>query len=355
MQRPARQPCTAFIHRRQRSASLRITWVQTCGRIIFRLDPYPRSVLAAVVIALIVLVLFGRLASPAMWAQILSDAAHGPVSAAIAILFMLMMGARGPAGTARQGLIAIAITTLIGILIELVQSRIGRDAELSDVITGSLGAVAGTGLFVFVIQYRVSQTAQRCSTWLISGVCGLLATAVLSVPVVTMVSAYVAKQLRGPVLVDANVPLGTYFIGTHWIRPRVEPLPAAWQAASGKNRGYHVKTNNDPKWGLSFQEFHPDWRAWRSLSVELINPCDVPLHLNVRVFDREDGLSNRIGHLTPITLSAHSHRVTHIAVPAMTHPGHGQPVDTHRIRGIVISAAAGNQAPDFYLLKLWLQ
>lgn len=303
-------------------------------------------------LALLLLIVFGNIPSEAEWAPVVANAAHGPVSAILSMIVMSGLRDWSTNPSLRSRAVGSVIgVILLGILVELVQGAIGHDAELRDVLTDAIGALAGA-CFYSAVALRHSQRRDGFRRALASAV---LFSVILAAPVLIMLAAYVATDLRSPVLVDANQPLGMYFMGAHWITPRVEPLPERWQASTGKHAGYHVMLDNKEHWGLSLRQFHSDWRAWQWLSIEIVNPTDSVLQLNLRVFDRDDGLSNRIGWKAPLTIRPQSQLSTRLNIPAMHASGGDHAIDIKNVQGLVIAAEPNNVAQEFYVLKISLQ
>jgi hypothetical protein len=326
------------------------------------LNPHARTLLlVGTAIALILLVLFGELPWSANWAVVLSDAAHGPVSAIMAIILLLLMRQRGwPATVASRWILSIVVTTLLGIAIELVQSVIGRDAELSDVVTDFLGASAGTGWYVLAI--RRSHLREHPLLLATGIVTAVMATVMLSIPVLTMAGAYAAKQTRWPVIIDANASFGVYFLTTYWLVADESVLPRRWQTTD-EQAGFLVPLNTltDPhqRWGLSVEEFDPHWQGKQALALDIANPTSKPLRLRLRVFDRDDGLENRSGFITTLTIPANT-RMTHRVTTRDMSAGSGtQAINLGHVRGFVIDSPIDDDARDgaqeFFLIKVALE
>ncbi len=315
--------------------------------------------LIGVATALILLVLFGELPSSANWATVLSDSAHGPVSAILAIICMMLMRRRAWGSTRTQWIASIAMIALLGIAIELVQSVIGRDAEVGDIVTDVLGAIVGTGAYVVIIHCRIVPVSRKMVT--IGAATATLATAVWSIPVVTVAGAYAAKHLRGPVLVDANAPFGTYFIRTYWLLAHTAPLPQQWQTPS-QPAGYllplNTLTDRSQHWGFSVEEVKSDWRSYQALAVDVANPTPEPLRLYMRIFDRNDGLANNRGFITTIDVPANTRKVSVVRTRDMSAGLGSQAINLNHIRGLVFGgsdAGASNAAQAFYLIRMELQ
>ena len=157
---------------------------------------------------MLLVVLFGRLPGEGRWVSDLSNAAHGPAFALVTlVVFALLRHSSAPRiSIFGEYSAAILISILLGGLIELLQHFTGRDAELIDLRTDTLGtlAVAG-GLLAF--DRRVPATRRR-----IGCLVAVAASVLMLAPLVVTATAYVKRHLDFPTLVDFRLPLATSFL-----------------------------------------------------------------------------------------------------------------------------------------------
>jgi len=300
----------------------------------------PLPALAAIAV-LTALVLFVDLPFTGLWAVVISDSAHGPVCAGIAaIVFHLL---RKP--VVQRWWMAIAATTLLGVVIELVQGAIGRDAEVIDVVTDLLGAIAGTGLCVAF--------AQNSSRALIrSGIAAtLVAIAVLSVPVFSMIGAYIVRGMQFPILMDGNATFGTAFVTSFWTDPQQEPLPPAADPNIPGERALHVRAMPPQLWwSIALGELEErDWRRWHTLAIEVFNPRAQVVPFHVRVFDQPDGLANDNGFKLHTRLEPGVRSTVKLSLQDM------HDLDLSHVYGMILFTASGDQDDDLYLLNIRLE
>jgi hypothetical protein len=294
----------------------------------------------ASIAALTAIVLFVDLPFTGLWAVVISDSAHGPVCAGIAgIVFHLI---NRP--VTQRWWMAIAATTLLGIVIELVQGIIGRDAEVVDVMTDVLGALAGTGLCVAF--------ARDSSLALIrAGVVSMLvAIALLAVPVVSMIGAYVTRSERFPVLMDGNATFGTAFVSSFWTDPTQETLPPAANPKFTGERGLRVRAAPPQLWwSIALGELQQlDWRPWKTLVIEVFNPRGRSVPFHVRVFDQPDGLANDRGHMVHTRLEP-GRSAVRLQLADMKN------IDLSHIYGMILFTASGDVDDDLYFLNIRLE
>lgn len=323
---------------------------------------FNRAAALLVIAALTALVLFAPVPSGAHWAIVLGDSAHGPVSALIAAivfqqLSLLSRRRRVPRWPVCrwpvwQWTLAIATTTILGILIEFVQSLIGRDAEVMDVITDLLGALVGAGLSVFLASDAPggSRTLRRAGL-----ASAMIAGAFIVAPVATMAAAYVARNTRFPVLMDGSAPLGATFLTTFWATATQETLPPQAQPAFPGEKSLKVQIDGQRVWSTALLEVRPDWRSWNTLVVELFNPGDYDVYLRLRVFDRPDGLAVDKGFITRQTLAPRSRTLWKIPLHEMATAAGTQRLDLSHIHGLILFPAHDSRNSPLFLLNMRLE
>jgi len=299
--------------------------------------PFPALLTIAVLTAL---VLFADTPFTGLWAVVLSDSAHGPVCAGIAAIVFHSLRR----STTQRWWIAIAATTLLGILIELVQGVIGRDAEAMDVLTDFLGAAAGSGLCV---AFAWDSSRPQLHAGMLSA---FTATALLAVPVVSMIGAYVARSTRFPVLMDGNAAFGASFITPFWTEPRQEALPPSANPRMPGERGLRVRAT-PPQfwWSIALMEVQHDWRPWRSLVIEVFNPRERSIPFHVRVFDKPNGLADDSGFIAHTRLEPRARTEWKLPLRDM------KQVDLSHIYGMILFTASGDPDDDIYFLQMRLE
>ncbi|MFO1426584.1 MAG: hypothetical protein U1F11_06345 [Steroidobacteraceae bacterium] len=105
------------------------------------------------------------------------------------------------------------------------------------------------------------------------------------VPLVRTAMAYPKRLQLLPLLADPNVPATLALVEieppAQRARDAARPMePCAWRA-----RDRAVSLEQGPWPGLRLREPAPDWRAYRSLQLDLVNPGTQPLSLVLRIDD----------------------------------------------------------------------
>lgn len=313
-----------------------------------------RLLLIVVAVATVLLILFGQLPWSGRWVTVLSDSAHGPASALIAAC---IFGWRRNStltnnrSLPRDWVVSLMLTVALGALIELVQYFIGRDAEASDVMTDVLGAVAGTSASVFSVAHR---DPRHGVAWIpsiaLSSAC--LATIAMSLPALIMMKAYLDRDARFPLLMDADALTGTYFFTPFWIDGRRAPLPGGFHHGQISRNGYRVRLASDSDWGLGILELTPDWSRFNTLTIDIVNPVASRLSLGIRVFSHPHGLVGRPGFIAHYSTSEAGPSQWRIPLKTMQEAKGKQHVDLTQLRGLVIFQTAENRAREFYVVSL---
>jgi hypothetical protein len=315
---------------------------------------FSRGTTAALVtggLAVLLVVLFGRLPGEGRWVSDLSNAGHGPAFALVTLVVFALLR-ESPARKITifgEYSAAILISILLGALVELLQHFTGRDAQLIDLWTDTLGtlAVAG-GLLAF--DRRVPGTRQRIGSLVAVATCILMLA-----PLVVTATAYLKRHFGFPTLVDFSLPLATTFLhaGTSVTMERSE-LPRELRSDKRPSTGVRAHLTEKAGWILVLPEPVADWRGYTHLNLDLANPTDELLVLRLRVFDQTHGRSRHTGYRGSIAIAPHSRAMHNVALAALASGTGEAQVDTSRIGSVVIARARTNRAHEFYLMRIWL-
>ena len=145
-------------------------------------------------LAVLAVVLFGRLPGEGRWVSDLSNAAHGPAFALVTLVVFALLRHSSARKLSIFGeySVAILISILLGALIELLQHFTGRDATLIDLWTDTLGALAvAGGLLAF--DPRVQATRRRIGYLVAVTACTLMLA-----PLAVTAAAYLKRHRELP-------------------------------------------------------------------------------------------------------------------------------------------------------------
>ncbi len=195
--------------------------------------------------------------------------------------------------TIRQRPAAIFAITLFafvtGIVVELVQPAFGRQASLLDAwydLTGCCAAAC----------WHLRHTLLR-RFWATT-----LATLLLSSSLVQPLIYGLElnqQQQRLPTLISFATPLHRlYWQASSHTHIAIIDAPAAWRDAPEKVAKIDLLGGQYP--GIRIGQFHPDWRTYASLHIQVWHAGPAPLPLNLRIHDArhnqqyEDRFNRRI-------------------------------------------------------------
>ncbi|HEY8508650.1 MAG TPA: VanZ family protein [Steroidobacteraceae bacterium] len=318
-----------------------------------------RSVLLLLLFAaaLITLVLAANLPSSTRYMRLLNDAGHAPVFGALAWIGLRLAGSIerwAKAGAARYFAVFAAVTT-IGILVEVVQSLIGRDATAADVLTDAAGAACVLFAFAFCERGRDSQGAIRASrAWLLAGALGAAAT--IAAPLARGALAYAEREAAFPHLIRFGHPLSLYFVETHGVRLNAEPLPARW-ANEADDPALRVQIERRETPAVMLVEPKADWSGYELLALGIINPGPRALQLTLRVHDQEHNQRHDDRFNMRFVVAPASARDIAIPLEEIAQAPRNRSMDLTHIAGVVLFESSAN-APvgdAFYITHLTLR
>lgn len=306
-----------------------------------------------IAIMLIATVLFATLPSRPKILEVLNNLAHAPVFGALALIIRQLKPChRSPRTRTMEYGIVFLLVVGIGVLVEIIQYFIGRDAELGDVGTDTLGAGCALGIAAaFDRQWRPAHPPSRIAAATFGLFCGFWALLPLSQAVV----AYIDRLAAFPVIARFSSWRDLYFISSPTAHLSLQPLPEPW-AQPGDHLSVRVDFTGGTWPGVSHDEPQPDWRGFSTLVVDVTNPAEAPLPLQVRVHDathdqRREDRFNREFIISPATREH-----LRIALAEIAAGPTKRTLDMRRIAGIVVFASL-KAAPNgcFYLNQIWLE
>lgn len=304
--------------------------------------------LLAAAIALLLLVVFGQFPTQHRWGPDLADAAHGP---AFAVLTLLLVPLLRPLGRGRIGtiLLAAGIATTLGGVVELVQWALGRDSSLTDLLHDALGAAAAVGAMLAWRPVGASADSGRALR-VLGLVTTLVTTTALLVPPIELGSAYLQRQRSFPTLVDFHHWASTYFLATYGnVEVTRQALPAAVAAGAP---ALHARLAKRRGWTIALYEPSPDWRGWRTLAIDLVNPTEEALAMDAWVRDRRQGTRGDVGFRLPIRVPPRRHETVRLPLPP---PQDAGGVDLSEVGSLFLVHAKANEAREFQVLRIWLE
>ncbi|HRX88134.1 MAG TPA: hypothetical protein P5528_01705 [Steroidobacteraceae bacterium] len=231
----------------------------------------PTLILALLLpIAAILLLVDWTFPFTAMW-RVVEDFGHAPLFGVIALALLGVSRSRWPSSVVRQYGFAAVTAAVLGMLTELAQVPVGRDASWGDLSRNFLGI--GIALAAFAAFDRRLAIPRSVRVLLVlTAATGLVWTIA---PVVEVVQAYRYRTAIFPLLADFSQ----------------SSRDSYWSRGSGARRTFEngalrVDFVSEPFPGVAWFEPRPDWRGYDQLVVDVENPNDSLLQLTLRVHDR---------------------------------------------------------------------
>jgi VanZ family protein len=163
-----------------------------------------------------------------------------------------------------------AVGVFAGLLSEVIQRPLRRDASWEDVLADALGVVCALALHALFARGSSMPRKARVAAFAIAAAC----IVVYSAPLVRMTRAYLHRNAQFPVLADFRSNLEMF-----------------WVVGYGVNRAQvgdalEVEFREEQFPGVSLHEPVADWSKFRTLIIDVGNPDPVRLRLTVRVHDK---------------------------------------------------------------------
>jgi hypothetical protein len=289
----------------------------------------------------------------AQWFQVLQNAGHGVIFAAIAFLCISILTASNkPLGWSMWSRCALtlAIATLLGVVTELLQIPLARDSSFIDVRNDALGACIG--LMIFAGGHH--ELAFRKRLGLV--VAGATAVAVLGAPVATCIAAYARRETMFPTIADFRQSMDLYFVAAQWATIGQEKLPKSWSAAADE-RAMHVRFGVGPWPGVDFFEPAPDWQEYDVLALDLTNPGPAPLLLRLRVHDLQHNNAFDDRFNTTFQIQPGERAVFRFPLAEIRDGPRQRMLSMADIRDLLLFVAgdANNAASELFVSRIWLE
>jgi VanZ family protein len=298
-----------------------------------------RLIFLCVFVLLAAALLFVPLPIPPTYAgRTLENAGHTPLFliATLSVLFVLRHDLRieGARLYALAGLIGAGA----GLLSEIIQKPLRRDASWEDVFADSVGVLCALALAALVDRRSAIGTGTRLGASAVVLVCAFM----YFEPIVSMTRAYLHRNGQFPVLADFSSSTELY-----------------WVVGYGVNRDIvrgaldvDFDAENFP--GLSLHEPAPDWRGYQTLLIDVENPATIPLDLVVRVHDRRHGRTYRDRFNRRFDIAATERRVLRIPLEDIRRGPRERLMDMEHISDITLfrGGKTGSRRVRIYSVRL---
>jgi VanZ family protein len=231
-----------------------------------------RSLYLLALLILAGVLLFVQLPIPPTYAgRTIENAGHMPLFflVTLGVIFVLRDDRRC------QGLKLYLFAGLAGVgagfLSEVIQRPLRRDASWEDVVADAIGALCALAVYAMFERRSGLQRWHRLVALLVAVAC----VAVWFAPVVTMTRAYLHRNGQFPVLASFHSRIELYWTVSIGVRREI------------RDGALDVEFVAEDTPGISFHEPVADWRAWKTLVLDVQNPAGEALNLGVRVHDKQ--------------------------------------------------------------------
>jgi hypothetical protein len=289
------------------------------------------------------------------WFQALSTVSHVTAFAAVAVLaiYSIRTHRRSRDWTLRvQYAAAFGIAIFLGTAVEFLQYFTPRDAELGDLLANAYGAWAGLAGYV-ITDARIGRIARARLA-----VTGIIPLILVTAPVALTVAAYGRRAAVFPALADYSQTFDDYFLRSSSTVVAHELLPDTW-AAFPDERALHVRFDTGRWPGISYQEPVPDWADFDTLALDLTNPNDMRLDLQMRIRDANHDRRYADRFKTTIEVEPQRRSVIRLSLAAIEPAPGGRELDLTRISALILfvsrDALPIDAAGGFYLSRIWLE
>lgn len=313
-------------------------------------------VLAAAALGLLGLILTTSLPQRPHYLALLNDAGHAPVFLGLAWVLLALLDRRvaeWPAAWRYLGAFCAAVAA--GALVEVVQAFMERESSLGDLLMDAAGAGGVlSGVALWRGRTPPARRSALGSAGLIAGIA--VAGAIVAAPLVHGAAAYSRRADWFPVIASFEAASDLYFVAP--INAELEriALPPAY-AEVPDEPALKVAFIDTSYPGVQLWEPEPDWRGYRVLRVDVVNPGDAPLRLGLRIEDAAHNQDYEDRFNFSADMPAASRQVLSIAVDDIASGPRHRPLDLGAVARLAVfeGSGAATVGRAFYLSRVWLE
>lgn len=322
---------------------------------VARLTVIRAPFLVAAILGLALLVVFADLPGRPLILHVLQKLAHPGVFGTIA-LGVLVLARQRPSprrGAGFDYLVAFVVAVAIGGATEIGQIFTHRDPSLRDVGLDARGAACALALAAaFDVRCRPGRFPARWRALYLAT--ALVLAAVILTPLAWTVAGYALRSHRFPVLFVPAARLDLLFLSGAGPRPEPTQLPATLARAPGE-MALRVPLVTRPYAGVALDEPSPDWRGYRALVVEVINPGRSELALTVRVHDRAHNWTYEDRFNAEAVVPAGQRATLEWPLETIRTAPRGRPLDLGHVAGIALFRSGPAGPREFWLSRIELR
>lgn len=309
------------------------------------------------IVILLAAVVFAPVPGDTRWIRTLHNSAHAPIFGCVALLSLVIIRAEPrlqSLSLIAQYALALAVAFLLGLLTELLQIPVGRDASLEDALHDTIGALALLGIFA-TFDTQIRALSRNRAVRVAAALIGAVSLGIAAAPVTRAAIKYQQRDQRFPILADFSQRYDRYFILQHSAAFSPARMPELWASGAGES-ALRVRLLDGPYPGMEFIEVPPDWSAYSALAVDLTNPTPQGLELVLRVHDaaHNNQLADRFSRR--FELPPGTRQVLRIPLREIAAGPQARVLDLRHVAGVIIfRAEASPRAAELYFSRAWLE
>jgi hypothetical protein len=226
-----------------------------------------------------------------------------------------------------------------GLLSEVIQRPLRRDASWEDVLADCVGVLFALGLFALFDRRSGLRGVTRVAAALVVVGCAV----VYLTPIVSMVRAYLHRDAQFPVLASFDSRVELYWIVGYGIRREI------------RDGALDVTFESERFPGFSFHEPVPDWRRFGTLVIDVENPDGQAFNLGMRVHDIGRGREFVDRFNRKFELAAGERRVLRIPLEEIRHGPRNRLINMGEISDVTLFRLHGSPSKRLRLHSMRLE
>jgi hypothetical protein len=313
-----------------------------------RWGPATLWILAGIIV---LAVIFGDLPGTALYVAVLQNGCHAPAFAILSSIALILLAAHIHPPLLRATL-TIGAMLLVGISTEGIQSLLGRDAELEDVINDVAGSLGAVTIWMYLQYHRRTDIHARLRRLTALLICAGAAAYWLT-PFAQCAHAYWVRQAQFPVLAQFRSSANMAFITSSGSDTRIVAVPG--DEARGSELALQTTLEPGPWPGITLAEPVGNWRGYHTLALDVGNPGSQALPLTFRVNDRAHrGVTDDRFNLDLVLPSA-TRRTIRIALADIGRSPRTRRMDMSHIAQLILFHGGAAPGQVVRLYRIWLE
>jgi VanZ family protein len=252
-----------------------------------------------------------------------------------------------------QYIFIFVICLFAGILIELFQLYVHRDADVFDVARDVAGIIAFLGANTLADKNLITYKKTTGKKLKIIGVTVSVVVLILALlPLARLTIIYIQRYQSFPVLADFKSGWINEFLTPNHSDLKIVNAPDDWM---GKTREMVARIILYPAQypGLEFYEPQPDWTGYTNLNFKIFSRHSVPISLILRIHDIKH--NNQYTDRFNRTISIKPGETTvRIPLTEIKSAPERREMEMSQIDGLIVFVAQLDKTVKFYLGNIWL-